>query len=94
MPTLTVFHLYRGFKANRKFRTFKDFEQIMEKNMYYFHWTLNEKEPFCLSKRETTPVIILESKSEMCKWSIIDIKIWKMAKNELPHKLGHMKFLN
>jgi hypothetical protein len=38
----------------------------------YFLWTLHEREPFCPPKREITPVkyIFLESKSEMCKWSI------------------------
>ena len=39
---------------------------------FYFHQLLHEREPFYPPYRITTPLkrIILESKSEMCKWSI------------------------
>ena len=47
-----------------------------KKNVHYFHWIMYERGTFSQSKREITleKSTILESKSEMCKWSF-----WPLA---------------
>jgi len=42
------------------------------RNIYWFHWTLHEEGLFARPYRKVNPVkrIIIDSKSEMCKWFI------------------------